>query len=168
MRKSVYSLHRCLFPSLVESHFDALRLFFYPSLSLLLPDSRSILLPLCRHPLLLLHLLFIPYSFIWTRERMRPALGLITPSEGTREESSAYATVCGRIFGIPSPRETHRDHPPHLDCSWITNISSDGIAAPTALSGWTRWCEMNHIGQYQSSSFRIRRYFFRFRSPFRI
>lgn len=59
---------------------------FLPSLSLLLTDPRSILLSLCRHPLLLLHLLFIPCSFIRTRERMRPALGLITPSKGTRGE----------------------------------------------------------------------------------
>lgn len=42
----------------------------------------------------------IPHGLIRTRERMRCARPN-NPFEKGREESSAYATVCGRIFGIP-------------------------------------------------------------------
>lgn len=43
----------------------------------------------------------IPRGLIRTRERMRCARPNNPFERGTGEESSAYATVCGRIFGIP-------------------------------------------------------------------
>lgn len=70
--------------------------------------STQVHLPPCRHPLLLLHLLFIPpvpprapRGLIRTRERMRCARPNNPFGKNEGRGSTAYATVCGRIFGIP-------------------------------------------------------------------
>lgn len=157
----------CLFLSLAESHPGALFASFSTvSFTSFYRSTFYLPLSLCRHPLLLLHLLFIPYSLIRTRERMRSAPGLITPSKKTRRELRLRNSV-RPDFWDSWPRETHRDLPRYLDCSWITDISNGRwwnhsirtVYRNEYADAW--W--MNHIEQCRTFQ---HSYFFRFRIIF--
>lgn len=92
----------------LSSPIGAPCIFFYRLLYFLLRARSG---PILLSVDIRLFFFYISFSFFWFlrillvvlfgRAKECAALGLITPSEGTGgRESSAYATVCGRIFGI--------------------------------------------------------------------